>query len=312
MRGLKAPSSSWLTPKLYRPTAGKAWSDTGINTAEALDNVELDITCDADATTAIPIGSIIQVESEVMTVTATGLTLTVVRPNPVSHLTNIDIYKVINTSCVLWLPGQDDPQSATIRDRSGKGNHGTITGATWVRNSKGLWYLDFDGDDNLNCGDITQLNSVAVFHISFWIRPDVLNALRNWFAKLGVGQYNVVLYTYGGTTLLYYDVRNGVSASGSFDYNGVLSTGNSYKINAVFNGAGATNADKAKLYINAVQRTLSLSGTFPTTTADLSGKNLVWGNNLDGGMALETIRNAVPSQSLITQEYNQERYLFGV
>jgi len=36
-------------------------------------------------------------------------------------------------SCVLWLPGQDDAPSTTIRDRSGFGNHGTITGATWER-----------------------------------------------------------------------------------------------------------------------------------------------------------------------------------
>ncbi len=49
---------------------------------------------------------------------------------------------------ILWLPGQDDPQSAVIRDRSGNGNDGTIVGATWKQTSKGLWYLDFDALDD--------------------------------------------------------------------------------------------------------------------------------------------------------------------
>ena len=54
-----------------------------------------------------------------------------------------------DANCVLWLPGQDDPQSSTIRDRSGNGNNGTFgAGAaapTWKRLPSGLWVLDFDG-----------------------------------------------------------------------------------------------------------------------------------------------------------------------
>jgi len=38
-----------------------------------------------------------------------------------------NIYKP-DSSCVLYLEGQQDPQSSTIRDLSGKGNHGTIAG----------------------------------------------------------------------------------------------------------------------------------------------------------------------------------------
>lgn len=212
---------------------------------------------------------------------------------------------------VLYLPGLPGG-GGIIFDRSPYGNHGIITGATWVRTGRGLWYLDFDGDDNLNCGDVTQLNAATAFHISFWIRPDVLNITRNWVSKLGVGQYSIALYTYGGTTNLYFDVRNGVSASSYFDYSAVMSIGNLYKINIVFNGAGAANADKAKLHINGVQRTLTYSGTFPTTTADLSGVNLLFGNNLDGGMALEKVSNIVPTLSEITNDYQRERHLFGI
>lgn len=53
--------------------------DTGIDTDEVLTAADTTITCDADATTAIPVNSVIKVEDEIMTVSATGATLTVVR-----------------------------------------------------------------------------------------------------------------------------------------------------------------------------------------------------------------------------------------
>lgn len=91
-------TSEWLcatSGKIYRYIA----DDTGINTDEALDISETGIDCDADATSAIPVGSIIHIESEKMYVTATGTTLTVVRgflgSTAATHTTNqdINIYK---------------------------------------------------------------------------------------------------------------------------------------------------------------------------------------------------------------------------
>jgi len=53
--------------------------DSGIDTDEALDTSETGVDCDADATTAIPVGTVIRIDNELMYVTATGTTLTVVR-----------------------------------------------------------------------------------------------------------------------------------------------------------------------------------------------------------------------------------------
>ena len=70
--------------------------DSGIDTDEALDTSETDVDCDADATTAIPAGTIIRIDNELMFVTATGTTLTVVRgynhTTGAAHTTNADIY----------------------------------------------------------------------------------------------------------------------------------------------------------------------------------------------------------------------------
>jgi len=71
-------------------------TDTGIDTDETLTAGETDIDCDADATTAIPVGTIIRIENELYYVTATGTTLTVVagygRSTATTHATNKDIY----------------------------------------------------------------------------------------------------------------------------------------------------------------------------------------------------------------------------
>lgn len=71
-----------------------------------------------------------------------------------------------DSSCVLWLPGQDDAFSSTIRDRSGFGNNGAITGAEWDRIGTGLWTLKGDGDDSVNVGAVG--NAAAEFWFSIW------------------------------------------------------------------------------------------------------------------------------------------------
>lgn len=81
---------------------------------------------------------------------------------------------VPDSTCVLWLPGQDDPYSATIRDRSGNVNNGAITGATWVRSGKRLWVLRGAGDSYVETSsNLTKgLTTVTVMG---WINPSDLS-----------------------------------------------------------------------------------------------------------------------------------------
>lgn len=104
-----AGKSLTVTAKVKSSTAGRgriviasgAYADSGIDTDEALDDSETGVDCDADATTAIPVGTIIYIESEQMFVTATGTTLTVIRgyngTTAAGHVTNFNIYKVAAT-----------------------------------------------------------------------------------------------------------------------------------------------------------------------------------------------------------------------
>ncbi len=72
-------------------------------------------------------------------------------------------------NCVLHLTGYP-PGGATITDFSGQGNHGTITGATWVRLPSGLWVLSFDGDDYVGCGNAVNLQITNNLGIEVWFK----------------------------------------------------------------------------------------------------------------------------------------------
>ncbi len=66
-----------------------------------------------------------------------------------------------DANTALWLPGQDDPQSSTIRDRSGNKNDGTLVGTAWVQNSKGFYVQSFDGaDDTTNITAAASINNI--------------------------------------------------------------------------------------------------------------------------------------------------------
>ncbi|MHC4792294.1 MAG: LamG-like jellyroll fold domain-containing protein, partial [Planctomycetota bacterium] len=56
-------------------------------------------------------------------------------------------------------------------------------------------------------------------------------------------------------------------------------------LGVVFDGGGAANADRLKLYINGTQRTLTYAGTIPATTTD-STANLLLGYVDTGGADL--------------------------
>ena len=58
-----------------------------------------------------------------------------------------------------------------LRDRSGRGNHGRISGCRWIRNG-GSYALEFDGiDDYVDCGNDSSLDLRKQLTIMAWARP---------------------------------------------------------------------------------------------------------------------------------------------
>ncbi|MFW9874248.1 MAG: LamG-like jellyroll fold domain-containing protein, partial [Candidatus Thorarchaeota archaeon] len=83
----------------------------------------------------------------------------------------------------------------------------------------------------------------------------------------------------------------------------------------VFNGAGAGNLDKAKIYIDGVERSdTQVSGTVPATIATMTGINFYYGytsNTLDGKFADCRIYSDAKSATEISIIY-QERGADGI
>ena len=78
----------------------------------------------------------------------------------------VDLPELGTVLCLPGLPGAD----SKIYDRSPYGNMGTVTGAVWKKLSSGLWYLDFDGnDDYVDCGYPSSLQmGSGDFTMSIW------------------------------------------------------------------------------------------------------------------------------------------------
>ena len=200
--------------------------------------------------------------------------------------------------------------ATTIYDVSGKGNHGTITGATWTRLRSGLRVLSFDGDDFVNCGSDASLNGVGAFTAETWVEPkatpDDYDAFMNkqaltggwgvgFSGGAGVRKFNGAIYDTDwrvceGTT----ELQDGIWYHAVATYNGtnlltVFVNGVSEKTQAV--GAMAAHA--------AIDLTLGKSTTFASRL-------------LTGYLALASFYNRALDAIEIQSHYQQTRHLFNV
>lgn len=286
------------------------WEDTGINTNEEVVSGETEIDCDADASSAIPAGSIIKINSELMSVTATGSTITVTRTDLVTHSTNADIYKLVK-SCVLWLPGQDDAYSSTIRDRSGLGNHGTIYGASWVRLASGLWALEFEGGDDYVSIGATKFDDFDDVSIEMWVRPAANAGNAITFSHQAAGNDRSIFYIGGGNTALrwyFITVGGGVICNIGSDDN--FTAGVWRHIVGILGNSGAM------MYVNGIKQASTDAST--ECWNDMAASNLndfggeATAENYSGLIVLPRIYNRELPLLIANGHYNQERHLFGV
>ena len=267
------------------------FNDSGIDTDEALDADETGIDCDADATTTIPVGSIIIIGTEWCKVTATGTTLTVLRGYPgtvaTTHATNQDIR--------VWLP-----------------NNGTITGAVWTRLPSGLGVLNFDGiDDMVRFGDVCDVGT-SDFTLLLWAKTTqagiskyIIN--KNWSNPswdLYLNLNKLRLHTNDNvgqnlTAISATSINDGVwrLLGGTFDRDGNMQT----YVDGVADGT-------------PVDMSLTATLNNPNDLAFGGQSDGVGGgaNYFAGTLALGRLIMRVLSASEMANVFNQEKHLFGV
>jgi len=81
----------------------------------------------------------------------------------------------------------DEGTGNIATDNSGKGNDGTIHGATWTISGKVNKGLNFDGDrDYVDCGSDGSLNFSGPFTISVWINPHSVETRQDVVVRMPV------------------------------------------------------------------------------------------------------------------------------
>lgn len=151
--------------------------------------------------------------------------------------------------------------------------HGALTnGPSWSGGPDGRGALSFDGtNDYVSMGDVLLDGLTACTIITTIRKPSYLSGFPGFIGKYSADNSYVYfgMRDVGATGNNYWllGVANGVNfpqanTSGS----GVIVPDNTWITGAmVFDGAGAANADRLKLYVNGLEKTLTFSGTIPSS-----------------------------------------------
>lgn len=132
--------------------------------------------------------------------------------------------------------------------------------------------LAMDGvGDYVDAGDIDALDNTVTFSFEGWVKFNALaddavivaksNAANDRFilslGNAGAGTNNDLLFTIG-------EGGNEITAHTTED---LFVTNAWYHVAVTYNGAGSSDANKIKMYVNGIERTLTFSGTAPTVTS---------------------------------------------
>ena len=173
---------------------------------------------------------------------------------------------------VLYLP-MDEGLGATTYDKSGEGNDGAITGASWINlslNYRPEHSLSFDGsDDYVDCGHDASLDMTDAIAVEVWIKPANVAATQRVVSK----QYNGTSTSASCYQLGLYGSQFRWAVGGVFDErSGTPVNGAWYHV------VGTYDRVEAKLYVNGVEiLSEAYTAAIRTSSEILSLGNTVYG-----------------------------------
>jgi len=227
----------------------------------------------------------------------------------------------------------DEGYGSLAYDSSGRKNHGTITGATWVQNGVTGRALSFDGvDDNINMGDPQELGFTGAFSISAWVKIDNMPSVAEdhqgivtkWDHTNNKASYYLSLRNddsddFGNfRALLYNDTINQyLEVKGSNDS---AIEGSWYNVVITYNGGISGDAGDLNLYVNGVLTDSNSQNASFTGLEDVDADFVIggWDPDHSGGKIFNGIIDEVRvydtelSHGQIKQLYNMNSGSFSV
>jgi hypothetical protein len=170
-------------------------------------------------------------------------------------------------------------------DRSGNGNHGTLTNGPKPTIGKLGQALEFDGsDDYVNAGDVDAVDDLTSMTISGWYKFDTTpNDVHLIDKRAGLDGWDVQTGDSGncGATSMIFLWGNGFGI-GFACTGSIISTGEWSHWVIVYDGAQAAAADELKIYKNGTPVALSFNGDPPDDLTP-STQSLVFANPVSDG-----------------------------
>jgi len=190
----------------------------------------------------------------------------------------------------------DECSGDTVADASDASHDGTLepdeaTGPQWTARGWICHALDFDAtNDSVSAGALTEPNSSCALTVSVWVRPVTLGQLRTVVSKFDSAmETGWTMETGDATSGGSDDVRIALSATDyAYTTGDILSTETWAHWSFVYDGQGATNADRLKFYLNGSAQALTFVGTIPSTVPNTTHDVLV-GATSDGASYFDGI-----------------------
>lgn len=175
--------------------------------------------------------------------------------------------------------------------------------------------MTFDGvDDCIDFGDVTQMNSASKLTVSGWFKQQANNAGYVLWSKSNFGNNRIGILEYSAAdpTGLYLLAQSNTGlAAWGITTTGYIKTGVWQHIVYVFDGAGSTNEEKLKGYIDGNQITgLSYTSTIgntlpnsPTIPLRVATEALVAGRYANESVKSFRIRTIAMTSAQVRAEY---------
>jgi len=193
--------------------------------------------------------------------------------------------------------GFDEGSGTAVNDRSGSGNRGTLSGATWTTAGKVRGGLNFDGvNDLVTVPDTPALRLTTGMTVDAWIRPTAASTWATVALKEHPSGFAYALYGADAQGRAAGYINNGADR--------VAAATSATPTNAWSHVAVTHDGANLRFYVNGtLVRTTAVTGAIASSTAPLRiGGNTVWGEWFAGTIDELNIYNRALSATEITQD----------